>query len=574
LIYDVLPVNNYSGNGLNTKFDFDFYIENEKQLSVSLFNEEGVKIPLVYNIDYSINEFKNENGSYIIFPLNMSSYGILAQNQKISLELVLPIVQETKYNNSSLLNLSALEYSFDYLTRLVQILARKQELSIKVEECSSVSPTELLDEISNNAYICTQKSQIAKESADKAFKMAESAQKVQSDLIEFQNSILNKTQITNCITEIPQRIKLDITNGILTFKAGTAVIIPKGLEVDGVTPKFDYVTFENDSSYSSGVASAQKRALIYRLNDGTITDWYVPNIYSGSGAPSSTQAGSLWFDTANNQYYSKLEGTWQITNDYSLPLGFFEWDGSKWTSNYDVFNGLGYIGSTVFVDKGVKYITPNGRNEDGSLNNIEHINEKMRFCLSTATGKNMFCALEPDYFSEDNIILYDGYDYIESEEQPQDSSVYTLWYQPSANLMKYHSTVNSSWNMVYSSVIGYYDRTNGAISNFRPKLPFRALDYNEKVQISSWAMPSNKYIDLTLGASGSSYTAPANGLFWAGGSKGSVRLLNDALSVSSNLYSGYWGGQAFIPVKKGAVVQIEYSDSATQVRFIYAEGEV
>jgi hypothetical protein len=59
---------------------------------------------------------------------------------------------------------------------------------------------------------------------------------------------LNKTQVTNCITEIPQDIKLELANGVLTLKAGSKVYVPNGFEQDGTTPKFDVVTIENDLS--------------------------------------------------------------------------------------------------------------------------------------------------------------------------------------------------------------------------------------------------------------------------------------------------------------------------------------
>ena len=55
MIYDILPVNNYKGNSIAKTFDFDFYIENEKQLIVSLIDETKVKTQLEYGIDYSIN---------------------------------------------------------------------------------------------------------------------------------------------------------------------------------------------------------------------------------------------------------------------------------------------------------------------------------------------------------------------------------------------------------------------------------------------------------------------------------------------------------------------------------------
>ena len=151
MIYDILPVNNYTGNSNTTIFDFDFYIDNEEQLKVYHFDENKIKRFLELNIDYSINEIKNENGSYITFPIEGSEYSVLNENENLSLELSLPLSQETQYNNSSLLNIEALEYSFDYLTRLVQILSRKIDLCVKVEECSDNTPEELLEEINAKA---------------------------------------------------------------------------------------------------------------------------------------------------------------------------------------------------------------------------------------------------------------------------------------------------------------------------------------------------------------------------------------------------------------------------------------
>lgn len=147
MIYDILPVNNYRGNSTTTQFDFNFYIENPDQLKVYLHQSNGIVKLLEHEIDYSINELKNPEGSYITFPLEGSEYSVLKQDETISIELYLPISQETQYNNSSLLNLSALEYSFDYLTRLIQILSRKIELCVKIDECINNTPDELLNTI-------------------------------------------------------------------------------------------------------------------------------------------------------------------------------------------------------------------------------------------------------------------------------------------------------------------------------------------------------------------------------------------------------------------------------------------
>ena len=141
------PYNNWKGNGVTKTFDFDFYIENAAQLAVFHANSEGVQTLLQYNIDYSINELQNENGSFITFPLASSSYEVLGEDETISLCLTLPIAQENPFGKSSYLNLEALEYSLDYLTRICQIMSRDLDRSVKVLETSDIETDKLVQDL-------------------------------------------------------------------------------------------------------------------------------------------------------------------------------------------------------------------------------------------------------------------------------------------------------------------------------------------------------------------------------------------------------------------------------------------
>lgn len=100
-----------------------------------------------------------------------------------------------------------------------------------------------------------------------------------------------------------------------------------------------------------------------------------------------------------------------------------------------------------------------------------------------------------------------------------------------------------------------------------------------KSLLSGLGMPSGAYEDLTLGASGTTYTAPANGWFVAqksSSTSGYLRLNNDnnglgyeiRTSSASTLINS-------IPVKKGQTVSVTYTldGATTYFRFIYAEGE-
>ena len=90
-------------------------------------------------------------------------------------------------------------------------------------------------------------------------------------------------------------------------------------------------------------------------------------------------------------------------------------------------------------------------------------------------------------------------------------------------------------------------------------------------------MPSNKFINLTLGASGTRYTAPANGYYVLTGSttaaNGSINLSSTVRLETIQPISG-WGIASYIPIRKNDVVQVAYNNfQVGQFRFVYAEGD-
>lgn len=111
-----------------------------------------------------------------------------------------------------------------------------------------------------------------------------------------------------------------------------------------------------------------------------------------------------------------------------------------------------------------------------------------------------------------------------------------------------------------------------------------------KSLVANYAMPSEKYVDLEFGASGTIYTAPANGWFYARGgtattangyhdislSVGGTTVLTAIYVSMGHLMSGNTVVYALVPVKKGQQVTLSYYTSLTReklIRFIYAEGE-
>ena len=102
-----------------------------------------------------------------------------------------------------------------------------------------------------------------------------------------------------------------------------------------------------------------------------------------------------------------------------------------------------------------------------------------------------------------------------------------------------------------------------------------------KSKVAEYAMPSDTYDTLTVGASGSTYTAPANGKYQIKG----ISSLQGGYGYFSNLTNGLENiSQAhtdnvtissYIEVKKGTVVTLSYGSFNISVcRFIYAQGEI
>ena len=98
-----------------------------------------------------------------------------------------------------------------------------------------------------------------------------------------------------------------------------------------------------------------------------------------------------------------------------------------------------------------------------------------------------------------------------------------------------------------------------------------------KVMMSGMGIPSSTYENLTLGASGSTYTAPANGYFCvakaSGGTNQYLDLRVNTLQITVYYDSGMVA-RNFIPVKKGETVMVSYNMTGNTefFRFIYAVG--
>ena len=292
-----------------------------------------------------------------------------------------------------------------------------------------------------------------------------------SDLANASNA-LRTTQITNCITEIPQDVKIELSNGMPTLKKGSRVYTPNGAGV------FDTVVIANDITSAQTLWGAGKYFVV--VSGGQYVNHIAVSSVSSGPTQPTPSSGYWWYDTENNKLKAS-DGTSWMDRDVSLPIALVtSTDGASVSSIDQVFNGFGYIGSTIFALPGVKGLIPDGRNADGSLRNVEFITSSVGVRSTGLTNDNLSYALGVDGTPIDYRKL------VISEDEP--STTYTAWYKPSENIL--YTTGNNSPVQIKRCVCIDCYRTSSAVSYFTPKLPFRAVDYNDKAEVISWMMPN------------------------------------------------------------------------------------
>lgn len=344
--------------------------------------------------------------------------------------------------------------------------------------------------------------------------------------------------ITNCITEIPQDIKLEIVDGTVVLKAGSKVYVPNGVGV------FDNITIEQDLTITS--TGTGTRTLYY-----TYADRNIVLFSSDADASGTTPSGTVnYYDTSANTVYRYNSGV--RAGQLSFPLAHITITNGVITKIDQVFNGFGYIGSTVFALPGVKGLTPDGRNEEGTLKNVYW------------TTSSIILRTYSSAYSGEYDIFFNGGSFGALKK--------TYVYDEESN---YNMDSNNRYNSTY---IGRAYITSGTISYFATKNAFHAVDYSDTGFIAHQSMPSDKYIDLNLGQSGAVYTAPADG-FVCLRAKTTVAgktycITNEVNGMQNMVTVDNLGGEFGIclPVSDGQVFSVEYGgalDSGYVFRFVF-----
>lgn len=381
-----------------------------------------------------------------------------------------------------------------------------------------------------------------------------------------QNDITDK--ITNCITEIPQDIKLEINSeNKLVVKAGTTYYVPNGVGV------FEKRTITTDLVWNyTGSATGQRMIIIN--STGNVDCPAVTSVFSGSTMP--TPNGVYWYNTDENIVYAKTSET-NIRPGISLSLGVISIENGAVKSIDQVFNGFGYIGSTVFALPNVKGLIPDGRNADGTLKNRNlTVQSVLTRTIPSNTGWHYIT------INSEGTNFDFATNYYTGTELPSGATTYSRFYNTAENLT--YVIVSGKLTRTPQLVLGYYiDHSTSSpykINSMKQAAAFRAVDYNDTEFIAHQAMPSDRYVDLTLPADGGYVTAPADGYLYlsktttASGQR--VGLLDSSVGPGAFSYSTSTGQSliVYLSVRKSENIQIRYSADGTtnSFRFIYANG--
>lgn len=422
--------------------------------------------------------------------------------------------------------------------------------------------------------------------------------------VERLNSIdsLKNNQITNCILEIPQRIKYTLVDGTLTIKAGSVIIVPYGVEdLTSQYPKgatflndkfkvydtqfedgkfFVWAELQNDISQNNTTTATSKRNVCLRISNEDTEAQIQYNVYTSSAdsLPSDAQAYA-WYQTTNNKLVGTDGGHSIKVTCMSFPICRVVADGTYiFGSVTQLFNGLGYIGSTIWIDKGIKGLVPNGRNDDGTLNNVEYTTSQLKVFSNNKANADYIVAIETD--GGLGLQQVKNYYYLDTHSLPNVGTSSSKAYIESENFWyESNSSTDYTWKKVGQFVVGNVTWTDGIITFLNSKQPFQAVSFSDSSKVSSWALPSDKYINLTLGASGTTYKAPANGWFFLSmkttSTHGYISIENSTCYVTTQSNATADKNANIFPCRRGDTISITYGDSTVEYfRFIYAEGEI
>lgn len=340
------------------------------------------------------------------------------------------------------------------------------------------------------------------------------------------NGILSTNNtMTNCITKIPQNVKIETSGNTVTLKAGSVIKTPDvndlemylsdKLEYIGTT--YYYLIFKTKQDMSVTIDNDSKKEFCI------FVDWEYPITSSNLidvklSAFDKTECKTLTATSADlysnlprlifgaySEYesvceiyrYPELDETGEPMGDtvsvLSMPLALITNDGTN-CSKVQAFNGLWYFDTTIAIDSGVKILFSDGLNDDGTYQNEEYIFDKVQMVneLGNNAANTKVIITKPGQSFENYYlpVIFRAVEYYESEEMPPVETLTNnglrVWRNPITN--KNYFTRGLSNIMNWTEFVGLVPNINinfknstYSISNLDTPTVFQTAD-NSKIQ--------------------------------------------------------------------------------------------
>lgn len=276
--------------------------------------------------------------------------------------------------------------------------------------------------------------------------------------------IIDYDNITNCITEIPQDINLELTDGVLTLKAGSKVYVPNGSGV------FNVITIVNDITRT---ISADDKYMIFVQQNGTATSYRRVSTQIASGTTTPTSSYWAYYNTTDNKIYQIDNGVNSL--QLSFPICIVTVSGGAISSIDQVFNGFGYIGLKNYMLPGVKFLIAQGYNLDGTYKNQEYVVDKV--IVSNNDINNNAITFFRKYPFNKNLQIYNitANHYLgELSSVPAVGSAFQWYYNTTDRLWYMHEAGATAWVQADYIHLGWCT-TNS--THFKDV--FKAVDQND-----------------------------------------------------------------------------------------------
>lgn len=188
----------------------------------------------------------------------------------------------------------------------------------------------------------------------------------------------------------------------------------------------------------------------------------------------------------------------------------------------------------------------------------------------TSAGNNTFTGM--NIFKGKSLNVGDDSNYVDIASLS--GAQYTVGDQEDTTIVNPLEIGASFYNTVLKSDVLVLETDTASATKKAYRIMTKSPKNNE--YMAHMAMPSNKFINLELGASGTSYTAPADGWFHVNGqSTNASEFIN--MGIADFFTQNYSTGSnqqlnLYLPANIGAIMKCYYSIKVNKLRFYYAIG--